>query len=189
MKKVILVNASPRAKGNCVDALNIIAENIKDAEVEIFDLNKNTCNPCKACNACKMKETVNCIQKDDMAALLPKLDTCDALVVASPIYFGMVTAPAKAFLDRCYPFFNPTKENMTIATKFGKKVAIIVTAGSGPIDVYAKHAEDYCKFGVAGFTQSKILSFNSAKCGMMGKIFADDAEAKQIKELAAWLSE
>ena len=189
MKKIILVNASPRAKGNCVDALNILAENVKDAEVVLFDLNKKVVNPCKACNACKMKENVFCVQKDDMSALLPELDACDALVVASPIYFGMVTAPAKAFLDRCYPFFNPTKPNMTIATKFGKKVAVITTAGSGPVDVYKKHGEDYCKFGVAGFTQSKVLSFNSAKCGPMGKIFADEAYAQEIKNLAAWLSE
>ena len=45
MKKIILVNASPRAKGNCVDALNIIAENVKDAEVVLFDLNKKVVNP------------------------------------------------------------------------------------------------------------------------------------------------
>ncbi len=110
-------------------------------------------------------------------------------VVASPIYFGMVNGPAKTFLDRIYPFFNPMKENATIATKFGKKCAVILTAGSMPREVNEKHGEAFNCFGIAGFTESKVLSFNSEKSGMEANIFSIEEDAQQIKELAAWLSE
>ena len=187
MKKIILVNASPRKNGNCSMALSIIEKNVKDAEVEVFDLYKNTVKPCLGCNACKSKDTAQCVQKDDMSLLLPRLDGCDALVVASPIYFGMVSGPAKTFLDRIYPFFNPAKPNMTSATKFGKKVAVILTAGSSPVDFCERQGKAYACFDVAGFTEKKIMAFNSAVSGMDKNIFSIDDDAAKIKELAKWL--
>jgi len=189
MKKIIMVNASPHKTGNCSRALEILRKNVKDAEVEVFDLSEKTVNPCHACNACKAMDTAGCVQKDDMAALLPRLDSCDALVVASPIYFGMVNGPAKTFLDRIYPFFNPGKPNMTVATKFGKKAAVILTAGTGPVDVYEQHGAAYACFDVAGFTDKKIMAFNSEKSGMDKNIFSLEEDADKIKELAGWLSE
>ena len=189
MKKIILVNASPRKKGNCAKAMEIIRENVTSAEVEIFNLNETTVHPCLACNARKVKDTAFCVQSDDMGELLSRLDSCDALVVASPIYFGTVNGPAKTFLDRIYPFFNPSKENMTIATKFGKKCAILLTASSMPREVVAQAGEAYNCFGVAGFTNSKVVAFNSEKSGMAANIFSIEEDSAQIKELAAWLSE
>lgn len=187
MKKIILVNASPRKNGNCSMAIDILCENMKEADIEVFNLREKKVNPCCACNACKMKDTVFCVQKDDMTELLPRLDSCDALVIASPIYFGMVNGSAKNFLDRIYPFFQPGKPNATIATKFGKKCAIILTAGSTPTEDNTKHGEAFNCFGIAGFTESKILSFNSEKSGMQKNIFTVEEDALRIKELAQWL--
>ena len=189
MKKINLVNASPRQNGNCSMAMEIIRKNISDAEVEVFNLREKTVNPCIACNACKAKDTVFCVQKDDMADLLPRIDSCDALVVATPIYFGMINGPAKTFLDRIYPFFNPSKPNGTIAAKFNKKCAIILTAGSMPREVNMKQGEAYNCFEIAGFSDSKVLSFNSEKSGAQSNIFSVEEDAQQIKALAAWLSE
>lgn len=189
MKKIILVNASPRKNGNCSKAIDIICENIKGADIEVFNLREKSISPCLACNACKSKDTPQCVQKDDMSDLLVRLDACDALVVASPVYFGMVNGPAKTFLDRIYPFFNPAKPNMTSATKFGKKAAVVLTAGSGPADVYAQHGEAYACFDVMGCTEKKVLAFNSEKSGMDANIFSVAEDAQKIKELAAWLCE
>lgn len=189
MKKIILVNSSPRRKGNCAEALSIISENVNDAEVEVFNIYEKSVNQCLACEFCKSKDTVQCVQKDDMSELLSRLDACDALVVAAPVYFGMVNGPAKLFLDRIYPFFNPAKPNMSAATKFGKKVAIILTAGGGPAEVYAKHGEQYACFDVAGFHDKKVLSFNSAKAEPGKGIFSVEEDAAKIRELAGWLCE
>lgn len=78
---------------------------------------------------------------------------------------------------------------MTITTKFGKKLAIILTAGGMPVEVNAVHGEAFNRFGVAGFTDSQILSFNSEKSGMDANIFSVDEDAQKIKGLAKWLAE
>lgn len=189
MKKIILVNASPRKNGNCAMAMDIIKSNVTDAEVELFNLREKNVHPCLGCNACKAKDTAFCVQKDDMGELLSRLDSCDALVVASPIYFGAVNGPAKTFLDRIYPFFNPAKDNMTIASKSGKKCAVLLTAGSMPREVIAKAGEAFNCFSIAGFTDSRVAAFNSEKSGMDANIFSIEEDARQVKELAAWLSE
>jgi multimeric flavodoxin WrbA len=38
-----------------------------------------------------------------MRAMYPRLKRCDGLVIASPIYWMMVSGPTKIFLDRWYP--------------------------------------------------------------------------------------
>lgn len=78
---------------------------------------------------------------------------------------------------------------MTVATKFGKKAAVILTAGTGPVDVYEQHGAAYACFDVAGFTDKKIMAFNSEKSGMDKNIFSLEEDADKIKELAGWLSE
>ena len=49
---------------------------------------------------------------------------CDGMIVASPIYFGGVTAQAKVWLDRMFPYIG-----MDIHPKLpaGKKVSFIFT--------------------------------------------------------------
>lgn len=185
--KIILVNASPRKNGNCSRAIQMIQENVKNADVEVFNLREKEVHPCLACGYCKQQDTAKCVQKDDMSNLLARIDDCDAMVIASPIYFGNVSGPAKTFLDRIYPFFNPAKENMTCAAKFGKKCAVIVTSGTMPAETTIKQAEAYNCFGIAGFTDSKVLAFNSEKSGMNGNIFDIEEDAQKIKELAEWL--
>lgn len=188
MKKIILINSSPRHNANCDKAMEIIKENVKDAEVEVFTLRDKKVNQCLGCDACMRQEKAACVQKDDMADLIPRLDDCDAFVVASPVYFGMVNGPAKIFLDRLYAFFAPMKPNGTFATKLDKKAAIILTAGGGPADVYAQHGKAYSdSFHVAGAKDIKVLSFNGGN--VPGEIWKNTENANQVKELAAWLCE
>ena len=97
MKKIIIVNASPRKGGNCDVVADKLSSELKDAEVEVFALRDKKVGPCLACNACKSRKTPVCVQKDDMGALIPRIDSCDAIVLLSPIYFGSGYIPAKDF--------------------------------------------------------------------------------------------
>lgn len=188
MKKVILVNTSPRKEGNCDKAMAIIAENLTDAEVEVFNLSEKEVNPCMACGACKAKDIPSCVQKDDMGALIEKIDDCDALVIASPIYFGAVNGPAKTFQDRLYCFFNPTKPNASIASKPGKKALMVLSAGAGPAEVYAEHGKAFIgSFAVVGATDTKVISHNGGN--VPGEIWANDDNKAELVEAAKWLSE
>jgi multimeric flavodoxin WrbA len=59
--------------------------------------------PCSACGACQKRKRGDCVIKDDMRRFYPRLKACDALVMASPIYWMTVSAQTKLFLDRWYP--------------------------------------------------------------------------------------
>lgn len=131
--KIIGVNASPRIYGNSKLALTEVmrvAEN-KGAEVELYDLNLMNFGPCHGCNYCKrpdqetfigtgsvdktknthswMTQTSHegiCVQDDDMAKLLKCMENADAIVLATPIYFGQMSAQAKTFVDRLYAIYD-----------------------------------------------------------------------------------
>lgn len=109
--KFYLINGSNRKKYNTAQLLDATTEGITDelerqeidAEVEVIDLYNINYKGCKSCLHCKKidgKYYGTCPIKDDLNALLPKLWNSDAIVMASPIYFGNVTGQMRCFLER-----------------------------------------------------------------------------------------
>ena len=124
----------------------------------MFRLKEKTVKPCLGCDVCKKKEVPACVQKDDMGALVERIDQCDGLVIAAPIYFGGICGQAKTFIDRLYCFYNPTKPGASVATKRGKKAALVCTCGGGPVDVYTTHAQGLVgSLGIMGADETKAL--------------------------------
>ena len=107
MKKVVIVNVSPRKNGNTAalcdafqDGVQSVAES---AEVFRFDLNDYSFKGCQSCFSCKLKNGNGygrCSLKDDLSRILEEISDADCLVVASPIYLMDVSAASKAFLER-----------------------------------------------------------------------------------------
>lgn len=189
MGTYIVINTSPRPKGNCSFAASRLVGRIEAAgsEAVLVDFRQKDMNFCIGCDACMKHDQVWCVQKDDMTELLPRLDTCDGVVFLSPVYWYSISAQAKVIIDRLYAFFNPGKSNMTVASKSGKKVGIIMTSGSMPeasmdsvMDTTVAGA-----FGVAGFTESETLLFNGLN--VPGSIAQDEAKLAKIDRMGDWL--
>lgn len=187
MKKVIIVNSSPRIGGNSDAIANKLSKELKDAEIEMFTLREKNVNPCHGCNACKGKDKASCVQKDDMGALISKIDDCDALILLSPVYFGQVNGPAKNFIDRTYCFFDPSKPAGNNASSRGKKGALIFCCGAGPADAYKKIAEGYTKsFSNFGVDESKVVV-----CGGVnekGSVSSNPDYMNAVSEIASWIN-
>ncbi|MDR0888806.1 MAG: flavodoxin family protein [Coriobacteriales bacterium] len=185
MKKIVVINASPRADGNCSAIEGILSKELHDAELDIIDFRNSNIDFCQACNWCSGQKKPTCIQKDDMAALLPKIDACDAFVLLSPIYYAELCAQAKVIVDRMYPFFNPAVDGMSTASKFGKKFALITTCGD-PDGAYDDYTANVAKnFPIAGFDECETLCFGGGN--EPGAVTEDDAKVKQVCDLAGWL--
>lgn len=188
MKKIILVNASPRKNGNAAVIAEKLSAEIKDAEIKVFNADKDSINYCIACNACKAKETPACIQKDGMGELISKLDACDGMVLLTPIYFDQISGQAKTFVDRLYCFFNPMKPGASAATKRGKKAALIGCCGGGPVEVYGPYLEGVAgRFGVMGADETRTAIFSGVNAP--GSIAEREDAMTEISDIAAWLSE
>ena len=73
------------------------------ARVVTFRPNEMNIRPCQGCGGCY--QTGQCVIRDDMDQVIAALEQMDAIVVASPVYFGGVTAQLKAVIDRCQPLW------------------------------------------------------------------------------------
>lgn len=103
--KVTIVNGSPRKKGNSKDIVNALCESFAaGTEVKSYDLVKLKGSGCLGCMACKGKSD-RCIIKDELTSVYEEMHDSDVLVIASPIYFGDVSAQTKAFIDRLFHLF------------------------------------------------------------------------------------
>lgn len=188
MKKILLVNASPRKGGNSDIAIQTLAENLSDQDVTIFTMRDKNCHPCQACAACQGKTTQTCVQKDDITALLPLIDQCDAIVLASPIYNHQLNSQARLFIERFYPFFHVAMEDMSNTSKRGKKAALICSCWGSPRDVIERYAQWSVEtFSQIGASQTRALVFNQIP--ERGAIRQRDDYLAQLKDLAGWLVE
>ncbi len=188
MKKILLVDASPRKNGNSEVIVDTIAADLKDCEVTVFKMREKTCNPCLACAACQGKDTQMCVQKDDLTANLPAIDAADAIVIATPIYNQQMSAQAKMFIDRTYPFFSVTKEGMTNTSKPGKKAAVVCSCWAGDKVTYEKYAAWTAQaLWQIGASDTKAYVFEMIP--NRGDILNNASHMEKVHELAKWLAE
>ena len=105
--EVLAINGSPHGgKGNTALILDPFLEGLGDAGacVELVCTRDLDINPCLGCFGCWIKTPGQCIQKDDMAGLLPRLRQAEVWVFASPLYFDGPSAPLKNVMDRMTAF-------------------------------------------------------------------------------------
>lgn len=98
--KAIGVVGSPRKNGNTEilteHTLKAIAE--EGLGTELIRLADRDIRPCNACAVCREEES--CPIDDDFFPLYVKIKEADAIILASPVYYGSATALLKAFMER-----------------------------------------------------------------------------------------
>ena len=170
MSKIVAIVASPRAKGQGAAIVSKMADVAKAQgnEVEIFNINKlDNLKGCQACMGCK-KNVGKCIRKDSLTPVLDAVAEADGLILSAADYFGQPCAQYRTFEDRLYGFVGPDFQ----PTITPKKVAIVVTAGSG---AGAENMVNSMSNIMANFFKSEIvgqLIYTEATNGA----FADNAE-------------
>lgn len=104
VKKIIIVESSPRHNGNSTLLARQVAAGARSlgAEVDTIHLRGMEISPCIACDACQESLKRDCVINDDMKAIYPRLRAADAIVYATPIYWFTVSGQIKLFMDRCY---------------------------------------------------------------------------------------
>ena len=99
--KILAIYGSPRRKGNTSTLLQRAAAGAREggAEVEEVYLRDLSMSPCLEIYACK--KDGRCVIQDDFQRIYDMLLSCDALMLASPIFFYTVSAHTKILMDRC----------------------------------------------------------------------------------------
>lgn len=130
--KAVIVNGSPRRRGNTAELCGAFKSGIREAnpECEIMEvaLNDMKFRGCQSCFSCKLKGSVRygqCALSDELSPVLEAVSDADCLVVASPIYLMDVSSATKAFLERiCFSLGSYEDGYKSLAHKRTKVVTI-----------------------------------------------------------------
>ena len=101
MTLIVGILGSPRRKGNSDLLLDQALKGAMEAGAEVRKviLNDLAIRPCQGCNDCHQEGS--CVQRDDLTAVYELLETADAVIIASPIYFSGPSSQTKLLIDRC----------------------------------------------------------------------------------------
>ena len=99
--KAIGIVGSPRKDGNTEILTKHTLKAIEEEglDTELIRLAGLDIRPCNACMACR-NNGGQCPIDDDLLPIYKKMKAADAIILASPVYFGSVTAQMKALMDR-----------------------------------------------------------------------------------------
>ncbi len=109
--QVLILNGSPRPKGNTKQMIQAFCKGLASAghEYHVFDVCRMNIHGCLACEYCHTKGNGQCVQKDDMENIYRKLPEAEMLVIASPIYYHNMSGQLKCTIDRFYAAAFPDK--------------------------------------------------------------------------------
>ena len=127
-KKIVVLNGSPRAKGNTAALIQAFADGVAAAghSVTRFDLQKMNIHPCLGCCGGGKDPASPCVQKDDMDKIYSAYREADLICLASPLYYWTISGQLKCALDRLFAVAecnealeNPKKECMLLMAAEG----------------------------------------------------------------------
>jgi multimeric flavodoxin WrbA len=118
---VLGISGSPKRAGNTEfllgEALAVAKERKLDTEKLLCsDMSVQFCNDCGDCSKGKP-----CYIEDDMTKILAALQKADGIIVASPVYFGCISAQLKAVFDRTIPL---RRQGLKLKDKVGCAISV-----------------------------------------------------------------
>jgi len=124
IRRVLILAASPRIKGNSTILALRAAEGVKaeGGEADVVAIGNLKIAPCNACDSCRTRPEAGCVIKDDMQPLYQKIKEAQGIIFATPVYWFNVSAQMKLFIDRTYAIHGQGGYAFT-----GKDVGVILT--------------------------------------------------------------
>lgn len=127
-KKIVILNGSPRPKGNTSTLAEEFAKGAQEAgcEVTTFLLDKMDIHGCKGCFGGGKDAAHPCVQRDDMEKIYPVYKEADLVVLASPLYYWNLSGQLRTAFDRLFAvaecdknYQNPVKEAVLLMAAEG----------------------------------------------------------------------
>ena len=160
MVKILGISGSPQRGGNTEILLDMALEGAArgGADVEKIILNELCLKPCQGCFRCRSSGA--CVVDDDMRLIYRKLDKADGLIIASPIYFGSITAQLKIMIDRFNSYWvKKCLLKKPVSKKKGREGVLICCAGENRAASFA-NAKNVVRF-----------FFSTLDIGYLGGVF------------------
>ena len=181
--KTLLINGSPHEKGSTYTALRLVADALEEEGVaaEIFQIPNAPVRGCAGCYHCRNTNENRCVFTGDAVnEIIEKMESADALVLGSPVYYAAPSGQILSVLDRV--FFSGK------AVFEGKPAAAVCVARRGGTTATLEVLQKY--FTICGMPIAPSTYWPMAH-GMSGEEVMRDAEGVQIMQMVgktvAWL--
>jgi multimeric flavodoxin WrbA len=187
--KILALNGSPHGdKGNTALILGPFLDGLQEAgaEIELHQARDLDVKPCRGCFGCWVKTPGRCVQKDDMADLLPRLRQADLWVLATPVYFDGASGLLKNLVDRMMPLLrlpaevrNGRSRHLVEKGVKGGKVVLVSNCG-----LWEKENFEPLLVQVSGFCQHVDREFAGALLRPHGATLRDQLrEGEPVKDV------
>jgi multimeric flavodoxin WrbA len=135
--KVIGIVAGPRKNGNTAQLVEEIVKGARTAgnDTHLFYLSDMVIKPLEA------DEDGYIYPDDDFIELMPHLESMDALILGTPIYYDHVSSRAKLFIDRLYYYSKSHGAEYRKRIKDDIKFISVFTCGWDNPNVYGEVVE------------------------------------------------
>lgn len=184
--KIVAFNGSPRPGGNTEQLIEEVFKPLREAgiETELVRLGGKALRGCCSCYTCfKTKDGQCAIRNDGMNEYIRKAREADGIILASPTYYGSVSAEMKAFMDRLG--LTTIGEGRTLTHKAG--AAVISVRRGGAVTVF----DELNRFMLgSGMIVPGSTYWNFGIGEMPGEIHNDIEGLRNMKDLGiqlAWL--
>jgi multimeric flavodoxin WrbA len=177
--RVLGICGSPHLDGNTAYALRHALHLLQQAglETEFISLAGLNIHPCDGCHR---HRDGKCVHDDDMTPLYEAMLRCDGLILASPVYMGMVTGQMKVMMDRTVLFRSGGQLRLS-----GKVGAGIACGGfrNGGQELTLQNMQTF-------FLQQDMLAisdgpgYSHSGAAMVGKAADDTLGLKTVENLA-----
>lgn len=128
--KLLIINASPRKKGNIAQMVAEMADEAKahGVETEIVEVQHLHIKPCMACMQCRAKGFC-VLPEDDSQRVLQLIKDCKAMVIAAPCYWGNIPGTLKLLFDRIvYGMMDESSRGFPLPLHKGKRCVLVSTS-------------------------------------------------------------
>lgn len=124
--KTLILNGSPRKKGDTVSLLNILKQNLK-GDIKVVDAYYCNVAPCVDCRYCW--KNPGCCVKDEMQEIYKYIEDCDNVLIASPIYFSELTGKLLDLGSRLQTYFSAKYFRKEVPVTKAKKAGVLLLGG------------------------------------------------------------
>lgn len=127
--KLVGISGSPVAGGNVESVLEQALrgrEGRAGVSFEMITLRGREVSDCRQCNWCLKRQDGErrCSIEDDMSEIYPMVEEADALIMATPVYFGRLSGHLACFIDRMRIYVHGNLTMGRLRNKVGGSIAV-----------------------------------------------------------------
>ncbi|MBQ7988031.1 MAG: flavodoxin family protein [Bacteroidaceae bacterium] len=173
MSKVLIINGSPKARGNTALALQEVRRALESQgiETEWMHVGHHAIRGCIGCGRCR--ELGKCVFDDDVNEAAAKFQEADGLLIGTLVYYASPAGTLVSFLDRLF-FSTPFSKMM----KVGAAVAVARRGGlTATYDMLNKY------FGISNMPIATSRYWNQVHGQTPGQAVEDQEGMQTMRQL------